>query len=101
MKKGFKICLVVLIIIFIGLYFVYKDGYYERRNAEKKILTEEMIQEYEDDLKKGIDVSQKEYVILTHDYSNQYTKTFLKISQKIEKSLDQTIKYLFKAAASP
>ena len=79
-----------------GLYFVYKDGYYERKNAERKILTDEMIREYEEDLKKGIDVSQKEYVILTHDYSNQYTKTFLKISKKIENGLDQTIKYLFK-----
>lgn len=100
MNKGFKIFMVIMIISYIALYFSYQNGYYEIRNNEKKILTEEMIKEYEEDLKNGIDVTSKEYTVVRKDYSNTYTKNLLKVSRKIENSLDRIIKYFFNKVGS-
>ena len=95
MKKFFKVFLIIILISYIALYFSYKNGYYERRNLDKKVLTEEMIEEYEKDLKNGVDVTNKDYVIVTPNYANTYTQNFLKVSQKIENGIDHIIKYFF------
>ncbi len=95
MKKGFKIGLSLLIVLYLLLYFSYKNGYYVDKNKEKSILTEEMIKEYEEDLKNGVDISKKEYVVIADTYDNNYTRTSLKISNKIENAFDKVIKYLF------
>ena len=84
-----------MILGYIALYFSYQNGYYEIKNNEKKILTEEMIKEYEEDLKNGVDVTNKEYTVVRKDYSNTYTKNLLKVFKKIEKELDKIIKYFF------
>ena len=89
-----------MILGYIALYFSYQNGYYEIKNNEKKILTEEMIKEYEEDLKNGVDVTNKEYTVVRKDYSNTYTKNLLKISRKKEKGLDKIIKYFFNKVGS-
>lgn len=96
MKKVIKSLLIILIIAFIFLYFSYRNGYYIKRNEENSILTEEKIKEYEEDLKKGVDVSQKSYVVTRNSYDNAYTRAMLKISKKIENGIDKTIKFIFK-----
>ena len=96
MKKGFKIVLTILIILFLVLYFSYQNGYYIDKNKEKSLLTEEKIKEYEEDLKNGIDVSKKDYVVIMDTYDNTYTRLSLSISKKIEKGFDKIIKYFFK-----
>ena len=96
MGKGVKIFLILICISYIALYFSYRNGYYEIRNNERKLLTDEMIKEYEDDLKNGVDVTNKEYTVIREDYSNTYTQSLLKVSKKIENSLDKIIKYFFK-----
>lgn len=95
MKKGTKVVLTIVVIMFIGLYFSYRNGYYEIRNNEKKILTDNMIKEYENDLLNGVDVTNKEYKVIRPDYSNTYTDNLLKISRKIENCFDNVIKYFF------
>ena len=95
MKKGFKIGLLVVVVLYLLLYFSYKNGYYIDKNKEKSILTEEMIKEYEEDLKNGVDISKKEYVVITDSYDNDYTRVSLKISKKIENAFNKVIKYLF------
>ena len=95
MNKTFKILLIVFIIIFFILYLSYKNGYYIDKNKEKMILTEEMIKEYEEDLKNGVDVSKKDYVVITDSYDNDYTRLSLKISKKIENGFNKIIKYFF------
>ena len=100
MKRSLKIFLLVICFLYIALYFSYQNGYYEIRNNEKKLLTEEKIREYEEDLKNGIDVSNKEYTVVSKDYSNVYTRNILKISKKIEVGLDKIIKYFFKKVSS-
>ena len=79
-----------------GLFLAYQNGYIEKENFERKILTDEMIKEYENDLKNGVDVSSKEYVIVKPSYANIYTNNLLKVSKKIENSIDKVIKYFFK-----
>ena len=96
MKKILKIILLVIIIVYIFLYISYKNGYYIKRNEENTILTEEKIKEYENDLKNGVDVSKKNYIVVHENYSNNYSRTFLKVSEKIEKSFDKTIKFIFR-----
>lgn len=94
--KLFKIILILVIVGYLVLYFSYKSGYYIDKNREKAILTEEMINEYEEDLKNGVDVSKKDYVIIADSYDNSYTRLSLKISKQLEKGIDKIIKYFFR-----
>ena len=96
MKKGLKYVFILIVLLYLLLFFSYKNGYYEDINKEKKILTDEKIKEYEEDLANGVDVSKKEYVVITPSYDNAYTKVILKISKNIEKGFDKVIKFLFK-----
>ena len=94
--KFLKICFIIVILMFIGLYFSYKNGYYINKNKENMLYTEEMIKEYENDLKNGVDVSKKNYIVKKDNYENKYTNFTLKLSKKIEKGFDKTIKFLLK-----
>lgn len=96
MKKGIKIVFLSVVLIYLILYFSYKNGYYRDINEERKILTEEKIKEYEEDLANGVDVTQKEYVVIAPSYDNNLTRVFLKLSKTIENGVDKTIKYVFK-----
>ena len=96
MKNGFKISLFLIIILYLLLYFSYQNGYYVDKNKEKMLLTDEKIKEYEEDLKNGVDVSQKDYIAKVPSYDNPYTRFSLSLSRKIEKGFDKIIKYLFK-----
>lgn len=96
MKRVLKVLLIIVILCFFGLYFSYKNGYYEKINEDKKILTEEMIKQYEEDLKNGVDTSKKQYVIISPKYDNSYTRFFLNLSKTIENGFDKTIKFFFR-----
>ena len=95
MKRVIKICFILIILLYLLLFASYKNGYYRDVNKEKKILTDEKIKEYENDLKNGVDVSKKEYVIIVPDYDNTYTRLALKISKYLENGFDKTIRYFF------
>ena len=95
MNKVFKIILIIFILVFIGLYFSYKNGYYISKNKENMLLTEEKIKEYENDLKNGFDVTKKSYLDIKDNYDNNFTKFTLKLSKKIEVSIDAVIKFIF------
>ena len=96
MKKVFKITLFLLIGAYFVLYISYCNGYIERKNHEKTVLTDEMIMKYEEDLKNGVDVSKIDYIIEENNYSNFYTNMNLKIANRIEKGFDNVIKYIFR-----
>ena len=64
------------------------------------LLTDEKIKEYEEDLKNGVDVSQKEYIVSSPTYDNVYTRKILSISNIIEDGINSTIKYFFKKIGS-
>ncbi len=96
MNNYFKIFILIFIVFFLFLYFSYQNGYYIDKNKEKKILTEEKIKEYEEDLKNGVDVENKDYVVVSSTYDNSYTRFALSFSKKIESSIDKVIKYFFR-----
>ena len=96
MNKVFKIVIIIVILVFIGLYISYENGYYTSKNKENMLLTEEKIREYENDLKNGVDVSEKSYLDIKDNYDNNYTQFALKLSKKIEIGFDKIIKFIFK-----
>ena len=96
MKKMVKYGFLGLVVLYLILYVSYENGYYERLNGEKALMTEEMIMKYEEDLANGVDVTKESYVIENNDYTNVYTRTSLDISKKFEKVIDLTIKFLFR-----
>ena len=106
MKKKnnwFKRILIVLFIIFIGLYISSISGFYESNLSNKVALTEEAIEKFEEDVINGkqIDVENfidDEYV----DYSNKFSTSGDKFSEVVVKILTKglsgawdTIKVLF------
>lgn len=99
-KRIIRISIIVVILSYLVLYFAYTNGYYEKLNAEKRNLTEEMIKKYEEDLKNGLDVSKIDYTVKMEDFSNVYTKVSIKLSKKIENLVDGGIKYIFKKLSS-
>lgn len=96
MKKFLKPLVLIIIFSFLALYFFYTSGYSENKIRKEKELMEQMILKYEEDLKNGVDVSKENYVIQKPDYSNNFTNTTLRLSEKVCDIIDQSIKYLFK-----
>ena len=96
MNKAIKFTFLGLLGIFLLLFVSYENGYYERINGEKALMTEEMIMKYEEDLANGIDVTKEDYSIKKNDYANLYTRTSLKVSNKVEDTIDSVIKFIFK-----
>ena len=96
MKKLIKPFILIMIFSYLGLYFFYTNGYSENKIRREKELMEQMILKYEKDLESGIDVSKEDYVVKKPDYSNIYTNTSLKISEKVCDIIDGGIKYVFK-----
>lgn len=101
MNPFFKI-LIALFIIFIAFYIALESGYYPSRVEKKTILTSKNIENFEQKLKGGSEISSKGYIEEEKDYSNFVTKAgtnltylFGKIIDKGSKGVSQTIKVLF------
>ena len=87
-SKLFRLIIFTIIIIFFCSYFMEKTGYYEYKLQNKKILTEQEMLKFEQDVKEGKDVSLEDYLSNTNiDYSNTLTKTTSNISIKLNKYL--------------
>ena len=96
MNKVVKFGVIGLVLVFLLLFVSYENGYYDRLNSEKTLMTEEMIMKYEEDLANGVDVTKIDYAIKKNNYENVYTKASLKASSKIENVIDGIIKFFFK-----
>ena len=96
MNKVVKFGFIGIVLVYLILFFSYENGYYERINQEKTLMTEEMIMKYEEDLKNGVDVSKNNYIVEKNNYENVYTKASLKASFKFENFVDSFIKFIFK-----
>ena len=95
-KKANKFILKFLLfsfIFFLIIYFANETGYYEYKVYTKTKLTEESIQEFEQDIKNNKDTSQKDYIIKEEvNYSNKLTKTGSKVGAFIETMINEAIK---------
>ena len=48
------------------------------------------------DLKNGVDVSKKSYIVVHENYDNSYSRFFIRLSKSVENGFDKTIKFIFK-----
>ena len=95
-----KILTLSLIVFFLVLVFAQKSGYYQSKETKAKILTEEQVKLFENDVTKGKKVDITDYVVDTNkDYTNKVSNNFYKVSLKLEKGVDNVVKFIFKSAS--
>ncbi|MGI6330066.1 MAG: hypothetical protein ACOXZR_04455 [Bacilli bacterium] len=102
-KEGylFRFVMTSLFIIFITLYISQATGYYEYQQHKKKVLTEEKIKQFEEDVQKGKKIDIEDYLEVTeYKYCNGISNTGLKLSKVIsnyvQKGVDGLLKVLEK-----
>lgn len=87
-KKIVKFSVYLIIIIFLCSYFIQISGYYEYNLQNRKNLTEEAINQFEQDVKAGKEIDINDYLTTNNiDYSNKLTKTTSNISIKLNNYL--------------
>ena len=96
MKKKLKIIPLILIIIFLALYYSYQNGYYDKYMRDKIKLTNEKIEEFENDILDGKDITIENYLIRETSYETKTGEASLKVSNKLETIISKGIKFLFK-----
>lgn len=96
-KTNFILLIFILFFIFFASIYIFGiSGYYEYSEYKKSNLTKEKIEEFESDLKNGIDIENKNYLINEQkDYSNKFSKIGLKTSKYVEKVMTKGIKNAF------
>lgn len=100
MKKIIKYIPILIIILFLGLYFAYQNGYYERIIRDKITMTNVNIEKFEQDIKDGKDVTIEDYLEDEKDYSTKIGNTSLKVGGELEKIINSGIKFIFKKISS-
>lgn len=94
--KIFKFIIILIIISFLGLYFIYNNGYYEKSLNEKVLLTNEQIEQFETDLENGLDITVEDYTQKEKEYTTKTGKMSLQVSEKLENIISSSIKFIFK-----
>lgn len=84
--KAFWITISLLFAVFLTLYISQATGYYDYEQYKKVELTKDKISQFEQDVKSGKDIKVQDYLEnVQTDYSNNASKTGLKISNTIKK----------------
>lgn len=98
MKNNFiRIMALTIFLIFIGLYYSSNAGLIDYQAKNKTILTEEQIKIFEDDVKNNVEIDIKKYMDNKEEkYNNNLSKTALKISNTIGKTIDGVLSFCFK-----
>ena len=96
LNKFFKSILIMLFIIYITIYISQKTGYYEYKNFQKTVLTNEQIKTFEQDVKNGKEVNLKDYVVNTNkNYQTNLSKVGLDLSNLISSCINKGINSSF------
>ena len=95
-KQLIKLLVLIVVGLFISLYFTAIGGYYENSMRNKNILTKEAMIRFEQDIKEGKPIIASNYIQEEKDYTNNISKTTMKISNYISKSFDKIMKFIFK-----
>lgn len=94
--KLFKGILVALFIVYITIYVSQLTGYYEYKNYQKTVLTEEQIEQFEQDVKDGKQVNVKDYVVNTNkNYQTNLSKMGMNLSNTISSWVNKGINSSF------
>lgn len=92
-KKLFKFFGGLIVLIFLFSYFIEYSGYYEYNLQNRKNLTEEQMERFEEDVKNGKDIDLGSYLTeATVDYSNSLTRTTSQANLKLNDYLKRIIK---------
>ena len=99
-KKKRNPVLIIIIILFGGylaLYYAFLNGYYEYKEYNKMIITEEAMKEFENDIKEGKDISINNYISTDYkDYSNNISNLGLKTGKFLENTVNKGLGGIFK-----
>lgn len=90
-----KFFLILLIISFLGLYFAYTNGYYEKEKAKKIQMTNSQIEKFEEDIKNNEEILLKNYLETNKKYQTKTSEISLKIANKAENIVSSSIKFIF------
>ena len=96
-KKKNNLSRFIVMILFASFSFVYamaNMGYYEYRNHNKRVMTDEQIEKFEEDIKNGVELDLNNYV--SNDTSIIKKQVSLKISKLIGNISQKTIRKIFK-----
>ena len=96
-KKKINLSRFIVIILFAAFSFVYamaNMGYYEYRNHNKRVMTDEQVKKFEEDIKNGVELDLNNYV--SNDTSIIKNQMSLKISKLIGNISQKTIRKIFK-----
>ncbi len=88
----FNKIVLILFLIFLGVYFSGKNGYYESVLHNKKNLTEEQIMKFENDIANNIEVDLNEYIPKEDNNSNFVSNGAYNISQFLSNLLNDKCK---------
>lgn len=85
-KKIFFRVLLFFMVFYIAIYVSQETGYYEFEQNKRKVLTEEKIKQFDEDVKSGKEINMSDYIVEeAYDYQNSFTKIGKKTSDVIEK----------------
>ena len=84
MHPFFKL-LLVLFIVFIAFNIALESGYYPTRLEKKTVIVNSELKRFEDDVKKGKEIKEGNYIEKEIDYSNFVTKSANTITKSLAK----------------
>lgn len=96
----FKYIFIILFTSYLVLFLASNNGYYEYKNRQKNILTEEQIKKFEQDILDGKNVDLEEYIEPQIQVGSSNKTLSLKLSEIIcsytREAIEQTFKVLSK-----
>jgi len=96
LNKIFKGLLIILFVIYLTIYISQKTGYYEYKNYQKALLTNDQIKSFEEDVKNGKEVNIKDYIVNTNkNYQTNLSKFGLNLSNLISSCINKGINSSF------
>ncbi len=88
--------LVVMFIIFMGLFIASESGYYEATLNNKVVLTDQNIQKFEEDVLNGEVIDVNSYILEDKkNYENKFTNAGDKFSEVVESFVTDGLKGVF------
>ena len=97
MKNNFiRIMSLTVFLIFFALYYSANAGLIDYQAKNKTALTEEQIKMFEEDVKNNVEIDLKKYIEDKEEkYDNNISKTTLKLSNTIGKTVQNALDFLF------
>lgn len=91
-KNPLLIIMIILFGVYLALYYAFLNGYYEYKNYNKMVLTEEAMKEFEKDISEGKDITLNKYIKTEYkDYSNSISDLGLKTGEFLEDAVTKGI----------